>query len=87
MQSVLRDKLFHNWHTMRWVALGAGLFFLIQAVWYLDGISGFLAAFFLFQAVTNSGCFGSRSCDVSSQTQELKNGRPKHIEFTELKND
>ncbi|MEQ8525892.1 hypothetical protein [Gracilimonas sp.] len=56
--------LFTNWHTMRWVALGIGLFFITLAIIDQEIITGMLSAFFLFQALTNKGCMVSQSCAI-----------------------
>ncbi len=53
-----------NWHFMRWLRLGLGIFIGVQAIQMHDTFSGFIAAFFLFQAVTNTGCCGASGCAV-----------------------
>lgn len=58
------QKLFSNWHTRRWIALIAGLFFAYQAFTNSEAITGILSFLLLFQAVTNSGCFGSHGCAI-----------------------
>lgn len=85
MKITTEESLFGNWHLMRWIALIAGLFFMLQAFRYADWISGFLGAFLLFQAYTNSGCIVG-SCGTSP---DRGNGESpsdvKDIEFTEIK--
>ncbi|MFN8360668.1 MAG: hypothetical protein U0264_12205 [Candidatus Kapaibacterium sp.] len=53
-----------GWHFMRWLRLGLGIFIGVQAIQMHDTFSGFIAVFFLFQAVTNTGCCGTSSCAV-----------------------
>lgn len=53
-----------GWHFMRWLRLGLGIFIGVQAIQFQDAFSGFIAVFFLFQAVTNTGCCGSSGCAV-----------------------
>ena len=53
-----------GWHFMRWLRLGLGIFIGVQAIQMQDTLSGFIAVFFLFQAVTNTGCCGSAGCAV-----------------------
>ncbi|MDR9417852.1 hypothetical protein [Gracilimonas sp.] len=73
-----------NWHTMRWVALSIGIFLAVMAIWYQDIFTGFLSAFFVFQAVTNTGCMVSQSCGVPQQ-KEFKNTEESEINYTEVK--
>lgn len=75
-----------NWHPMRWIALSLGLFFGIQSIINGDGIMGFLGVFFLYQAITNSGCFGSRGCEPAYQKVKSPDKQEiEDIEFTEIK--
>ncbi|MBL7734074.1 MAG: hypothetical protein JNL51_01350 [Chitinophagaceae bacterium] len=59
----IRQTLFHNWHVMRWVRLGLGAYVAVYAFRHTDILSGFIAAFFLIQAFTNTGCSGG-SCAI-----------------------
>lgn len=52
----MKQILLTNWHSMRWIRLVIGLFFLLQAIQYREILFGFIAAFFIFQSVFNSGC-------------------------------
>lgn len=63
MQAI-KQILFTNWHFMRWVRLGLGIFISVQAIQSHDIILGLLAAFFIFQAITNIGCCGAKGCAV-----------------------
>ncbi len=80
----LTHIIFSGWHFRRWLGLSAGIFFAIQAITEKDGMLVFFSAFFLFQALTDSGCFGSKGCSVpysiNSQSKE-----PEEIEFEEIK--
>lgn len=79
----IKRTLFTGWHLTRFLGLGLGLFFGIQALVYKEAFAGFLSAFFLFQVVTNTGCFGGRGCAVPDQNnpkQDLNN-----ITYTEIK--
>lgn len=60
----IRQTLLTNWHFMRWFRLGIGIFMAIQAVQLHDVILGLIGTFFLYQAITNSGCCGARGCAV-----------------------
>ncbi|HRE51491.1 MAG TPA: hypothetical protein PK339_08725 [Flavitalea sp.] len=59
----IRQNLFQNWHLMRWVRLALGAYIAYYAIGHADILSGLIAAFFLFQAFTNTGCAGG-SCAV-----------------------
>lgn len=59
-------KFLRGWHFMRWLRLGLGIYFLIEALHVKDPLQGFIATFFLFQAFTNTGCSGTSECQISS---------------------
>lgn len=84
MNSTVKAKLFTNWHTMRWVALSVGIFLAVMAVWYQDIVTGFFSAFFVFQAITNTGCMVAQSCGVPQQSEHLP-GKESEINYTEIK--
>lgn len=88
MKSETVKHFFSNWPLQRLLGLAAGLFFMYQAIWYQEAIPAFLGAFFLFQAITNTGCLGSRSCAVPgpNSSNSVKN-EITDIEFTEIKEE
>jgi hypothetical protein len=47
---------------MRFLRLGLGIYIAVQAVETLSVLSGVVAVFFFFQAITNTGCCGSNCC-------------------------
>ena len=51
-----------NWNAMRWFRLCIGAYVAYEAFMTSDPMLGFISAFFLFQAVTNTGCTGSQGC-------------------------
>lgn len=55
----IKQTVFNNWHAMRWLRLGLGIFLGINAIQTHDSLSGIIGALLLFQAATNSGCGGS----------------------------
>ncbi len=75
---MIKQTLLTGWDFMRWFRLGLGVFIAIQAVQTKDSLSGAIAAFLLFQAVTNTGCCGASGCaapiikDKTDQTEEVK---------------
>lgn len=84
MNTGSRTTLFTNWHTMRWVALSIGIFLATMAIWYQDILTGFLSAFFVFQAVTNTGCMVAQSCGIPEQMESAPD-QESEINYTEIK--
>jgi len=82
MQTI-KTTLFTDWHLARLIRLGLGLFIAIQAIRTHDSFSGLLAAFLLFQALSNKGCCGANGCTVSTTTS--KQDRNADVEFEEVK--
>lgn len=80
---MIKQTLFTDWHFMRWLLLGLGVFIAIQAIQTQDKLSGFIAAFFLFQAVTNTGCCGSNGCSVP--TSKNHSEKIDDVKFEEIK--
>ncbi|MHB8260824.1 MAG: hypothetical protein ACYDCN_04845 [Bacteroidia bacterium] len=81
--NTIKQTLFFNWHFMRWLRLGLGAFIAIQAVKTHDALSGLIAVFFLFQAVTNTGCCGSQGC--STPVSKNNSDKIEDVEFEEIK--
>lgn len=80
---MLKENLFNGWHFMRFLRLGIGIFIAVQAIQYRDALSGIIAALFLFQAVSNTGCCGVNGC-VTNPNSVAKNDT-QEIEFEEIK--
>lgn len=80
---MIRQTLFTGWNLMRWLRLGMGIFFVVQTILLHDTLSGFIAAFLLFQAATNTGCCGVNGCAVP--TTKKNHSKPEKIEFEEIK--
>ena len=72
-----------GWHFMRIVRLCLGIFIAVQAVQTHDSVSGFIAVFFLYQAVTDTGCCGSQGCAVPTSKKDLY--KTEDIAFEEVK--
>lgn len=73
--------IFTGWSYMRWFRLAAGLLIGIISIRLHDEIGGLIAAVFLFQAVTNTGCCGAGSYP-SGETGKRKGDE---IQFEEVK--
>lgn len=78
----LKQMIFNDWHFMRWLRLGLGIFVAVQAIQMHDTLSGLIAFFFLYQAVTNTGCCGSGGCAVPTTTKNVN--QIEEVEFEEV---
>ena len=68
---------------MRFLRLGIGIYIAVQAIETQSAFSGVVAVFFIYQAVTNTGCCGSNGCAVP-----LKKSNPdktEEVDFEEIK--
>ncbi len=83
--NTIKATLFYNWHFMRWLRLSLGIFIAVQAYKMHDTFSGVIATFFLFQAITNTGCCGSGGCAVPAQKSNAD--KIEDVEFEEVKLD
>ncbi|MCZ2102191.1 MAG: alkaline shock response membrane anchor protein AmaP [Chitinophagales bacterium] len=80
----MRDIIFANWDFMRWLRLIIGGYFMYVAIVGGESVLGFLAAFFIFQALTNTGC-GVNGCaprpysktDIQSEDPDYEIIKPK----------
>lgn len=77
------QTLITGWNLMRLLRLGLGIIIAIQAVQSHDILLGFMSVFFLFQAVTNTGCCGQGGCAVP--VNQSKNEKTEDVEFEEVK--
>ncbi|MGM0545372.1 MAG: hypothetical protein ACQEST_01515 [Bacteroidota bacterium] len=87
MNKTLQQTLLSNWHPMRWVALTIGLFFMAMGAWNADMVSVLLGGFFLFQAVTNTGCLCGNCAVPVQDSVESQNKKSDNVEFTEIKDN
>lgn len=77
----LKEK---DWHLRRVLGLGAGLFLAYQALANNEALTGVLSLIFLFQAITNTGCFGRSGCAVP-YTDNSQNNDSLDLTNTEYK--
>ena len=80
---MIRQTLFTGWNFIRWFRLGFGVFWAAQAIQTHDSLSGFIAVFFLFQAITNTGCCGVNGCAMP--ITKNKSDKIEEIEYQEIK--
>jgi hypothetical protein len=78
-----KETILQNWNFMRLLRLGLGIYIAVQAVETLSIFSGVVAAFFIFQAITNTGCCGSNGCAVP--TKKNSPDKTEEVEFEEIK--
>jgi len=67
---------------MRFVRLGLGVYIGIQAFETQSIFPGLVAAFLLYQAVTNTGCCGTNGCAIP--TKKHNTNTSEDIEFEEI---
>ncbi len=70
--NTFKAKLLTNWHIMRVFRLGIGIWLLVMAIQTQDWATGLFSAFFLYQAVTDTGCCGTQSCYAPQAKQVVK---------------
>lgn len=68
----IKQTLFTGWNLMRFLRLGFGLFFVIQAIQTSNTFMGLAGGFFLFTAVTNTGFCAGSSCAAPMNNTESK---------------
>jgi hypothetical protein len=73
-----------NWHILRWLRLGIGLYAMVMSIMHKDALLGFVAAFFLFQAITNTGCCGTSACATGNTDSPNAKNDTREIEFEEI---
>ena len=78
-----KETLLSNWDFMRLLRLGLGIYIAIQAVETRSLLSGVVAGFFIFQALTNTGCCGSNACAVPPKKN--KSNRTEKVDYEEIK--
>ena len=78
-----KQNLLTNWNFMRWFRHIVGAYLLVQAFMMHDNLPGFFGAFFVFQAITNTGCCGTQGCSVP--TKETNLAKTEEVEFEEIK--
>ena len=77
------ETLFNDWNFMRLLRLGLGIYISVQAIETLSILSGIVAVFFLFQAITNTGCCGTKSCAVP--IKKGNSDKIEEVEYEEIK--
>jgi hypothetical protein len=81
---MIYQTLFTGWNWMRWLRLILGIFIAVQAIQSHDTLFGIMAAFFLFQALTNTGCCGTNGCTTTTPTKQDLD-KIEDVEYEEIK--
>jgi hypothetical protein len=78
-------RILVGWNLIRGLRLLIGAYFAVQAIETQEIFSGIIAAFFLYQAITNTGCCGANTCAVPNAKNNTD--KPKEVELIEVKSD
>lgn len=78
-----KETLLTGWHFMRFLRLGLGIYIAVQAVETQSILSGIVALFFIFQAITNTGCCGANGCAVP--IKKSNSDKIEEVEYEEIK--
>jgi hypothetical protein len=81
---MIKQRILSQWDSVRWVKLALGVFMVILSFVKHDGIFGVIGGIFLFQAILNTGCFGSGACAAPTRTHTRSNNI-EDVEFEEIK--
>jgi hypothetical protein len=76
------QTLLSNWNFMRFIRLGLGVYIGIQAFETQSVLSGLLAAFLLYQVVTNTGCCAANGCVIP--TNKNNSDTIEDVEYEEI---
>lgn len=82
---MINKRILVGWNLIRGLRLLIGAYFAVQAIVTLEIFSGIIAAFFLYQAITNTGCCGANACAVPNAKNNAD--KPKDVDFIEVESD
>ena len=86
--NTLKQRLLNNWHIMRVFRLGIGILLLVLGIQNKDWAMSLFSTFFLYQAITDTGCCGQQGCYTSQSRKpesDLINEKETIIEYEEVK--
>jgi hypothetical protein len=81
----IKQRLLTNWHLMRIIRLAIGVWLLVVGIQTHDWPVGLFSIFFLYQAVTDTGCCGTQGCYTSASKPAAKREGTEDIEYEEVK--
>lgn len=82
--SSLKQMLGSNWHIMRILRLAVGVWIGIEAISSMQLLPGLVSIFFLYQAITNTGCCGAHACNTPTRTAR-RSAPTEDVEYEEVK--
>jgi hypothetical protein len=80
----MMTSILSGWDVMRLLRLGLGIYFGVQAYILMDALSGFLGAFLLLQAITNTGCCAAGQC-VPTSKSGVNKAKEEEVQFETIK--
>lgn len=86
MYQQLKRQIFSNWHPMRWLLLGMSIVLAYNYVVYGASVSGVLALFLGFQAITNTGCLMGQ-CAPGLRDGDASGFNEHEVVFEEVKDE
>lgn len=86
MLQQIKQQIFSNWHPLRWILLGMSGILAYNYFVYGASVSGVLALFLGFQAVTNSGCLMGQ-CSPGLQADNRSDFKEADVVFEEVKDE
>ena len=84
----LKERIFTNWHLMRIMRLAIGIMLIVMGFQSRDWAMWLFSLFFIFQAVTDTGCCSSAGCynfDAKQDKKSLSVVKETIIEYEEVK--
>lgn len=58
------NQLKTGWTLRRFIGLFIGLFVAGQSILLMEPLLGVISVYFLYQILTNTGCFGAQACGI-----------------------
>ena len=87
--STLKQRLLTNWDAIRIFRLGIGIMLIVSGIQSKDRMLGLFSLFFLYQAITNTGCCGTTRCSTNPSDNRnydtVHNSHPEEVEYEEVK--
>ena len=83
MYGTFKYNLLNNWNVIRVIRLVLSVIIMAQAIQIHDALFGFLGCFFMYQALSNTGCCGVNGCASAIQKNT---DNSEQTEFTEVNN-
>ena len=86
--NAIKQRLFTNWHLVRMMRLGIGIMMLVAGIHSKDWTMGLFSTFFLYQAISDTGCCGTQACytpKVAKRSSPTVSSKDESIEFEEVK--